>query len=94
MKKESGVVIFNRNSAAPWQAYEDVVVMVTNRMKNMKQADTFVRAIDVMLGDNVWEHNIVSSIELLAEPVEGVKFHYGQERAGIPEGECFVIIGK
>jgi len=80
--KESGIVLFNRNSASPWQTYEDVVVMVTSRKGVGAHADKFVRAIDVWIGDNVWEHNIVDTIELLDKPVEGVKWHYGQTKEG------------
>ena len=79
MNKESAIVLFNRNSAAPWQAYENILVMVTNRKG---EGNEFVRAIDVRIGDNVWEHNIVKTTELIAEPVDKIKFHYGAEKEG------------
>jgi len=50
--------------------------MVSNR--NGKDAQIFCRASDVQIGDNVWEHNIVSTILYMDKPAEGVKFHYGQ----------------
>ena len=83
-KKDTGVIVFNGSSVCPWQAYENIVVMVTNRVKNSngKFVDYFCRAADVIKGDNVWEHNIVKEIELIAEPRINVKMHYGQEKEG------------
>ena len=65
------VILFNNM----WQAYEDTQVMVSNRQGDKA---VFCRAIDVKLGDNVWEHNIVHTMRLFSEPVDGKKFHYGQ----------------
>ena len=80
---EFAIVLFNRNTASPWQAKENTVVMISSRSSDKAfKGDIFCRAIDVRIGDNVWEHNIVQTIELLAKPVEGIKFHYGSEREG------------
>lgn len=68
------IILFNKNSASPWQAYENTQVMVTNRKG---KSDIFCAAKDVQLGDNVWEHNIVQDITVLDNKVDKVKFHYG-----------------
>jgi hypothetical protein len=81
---ECGVILFNGDSMCPWQAYENTIVMVTNRIESNtgKFMDHFCRAADVRKGDNVWEHNIVEKIELIAAPKINVKIHQGQEQEG------------
>ena len=71
MTAKTKIILFNGR----WQAYENTEVMVSNR--NGKDAQIFCRASEVQIGDNVWEHNIVSTIEFHDEPIDGVKFHYG-----------------
>lgn len=73
--KNKKIILFNEASIVPWQAYENTQVMVSNR-KN-KDCQIFCRADKVEIGDNVWEHNIVSTIKVISEPLEHVKFHYG-----------------
>jgi len=65
------IILFNGR----WQAHENIQVMVSNR--NGKDCQIFCRASEVQIGDNVWEHNIVTKIEVLTEPAKGIKFHYG-----------------
>jgi hypothetical protein len=69
--KNRKIILFNGR----WQAYEDTQVMVSNR--DGKDCQIFCRASDVKIRDNVWEHNIVSTIEVLTEEADGIKFHYG-----------------
>jgi len=80
--KECGAILFNGDSICPWQARENTLVMVTNRSlePGKLSGDLFCRAIDVRVGDNVWEHNIVSKIELIPEFKDGIKIHYGSEQ--------------
>jgi hypothetical protein len=65
------VILFNGR----WQAYENTQVMVSNR--NGKDCQIFCRASEVQIGDNVWEHNIVETIEVLDELMDNIKEHYG-----------------
>lgn len=69
------IVLFNKDTVCPWQAYENTIVMVSNR--NGIDAQIFCRADAVQIRDNVWEHNIVQTIDVLDEPLDKVKFHYG-----------------
>lgn len=69
--KNRKVILFNKR----WQAYENTQVMVSNR--NGRDCQIFCRASEVQIGDNVWEHNIVETIEVFDEPVDKIKFHYG-----------------
>lgn len=72
------IVVFNKDSVSPWIAYENTQVMVSNR--NGKDAQIFCKAIDVQIGDNVWEHNIVQTIEVMEnwqEVPDNTPMHYG-----------------
>lgn len=71
MTAKRKIILFNGR----WQAYENTQVMVSNR--NGKDAQIFCPASEVQIGDNVWEHNIVSTILYIDTPAVGIKFHYG-----------------
>lgn len=68
-------ILFNENTIRPWQAMENAQVMVSNR--NGKDCQIFCRADEVQLGDNVWEHNIVQTMQTLDKPHADAKHHYG-----------------
>jgi hypothetical protein len=72
------IILFNKSSVSPWQTKENTQVMVTNRKKSAtgNYIDHFCKAIDVLIGDNVWEHNIVKEIDIIANYVPNVKIHY------------------
>jgi len=69
------IILFNGNSVCPWQATEDTQVMVSNRKG--KDCQIFCSAKNVQIGDNVWEHNIVTTIKVLDGWASGIKIHYG-----------------
>lgn len=69
------ILLINNDGPDRWQVEDDIQVMVSNR--DGKDTQVFCPAREIKIRDNVWEHNIVRSIEILDAPKDGVKFHYG-----------------
>jgi hypothetical protein len=70
-KSNTKFILFNNS----WQIRADAKVMVSYR-KGIGDCTIFCKAEDVQIGDNVWAHNIVTSIEVLDEARPGIKLSF------------------
>jgi len=69
-------ILFNKDTVARWQAGENTQVMVSNR-KGIGDCQIFCRAADIQIGDNVWEHNIVTDMTEMPHEMPKIKTHLG-----------------